>query len=134
MKNLIKKSAINLLLTAFILGGAFLTSVNAGNNEPVAANSLLYIGNIENKPVFELNVKTENKKQFTVVILDTDNSILYKENYNATSLKKKFMLNIDEFEGKDVRFEVIDNETKKVIRYSVNYETKTVRDVVINKS
>ena len=102
---------------------------NASENpQPV---ELKYLGQYKNQPVFELSFN--NTEEFTVVIRDDQDNVVYKDFIKAGTASKKYLLNTDELGDVPMNFEITSKKTDKTVVYKVNKNTRTVEDVVVNK-
>lgn len=93
---------------------------------------LKYLGNIENKPVFQLTLSSADENEFTIVVRDEYNTVLYRDNLTG-STSKKFLLNTEELTGVGVQFEITGKKNFKTVTYEVNKSSRVVEDVVVNK-
>jgi hypothetical protein len=104
----------------------FNSSATAGDDRQSATVELKYVGSVNNKPVFQLNLLNNGvDKEFFVNITDDLGNVLYKARFKNNS-SKKFMLNTDEINLDDmIRFEVIGKTTNKKFTYEINRSTRT---------
>lgn len=119
---------------------AIATVFAVGSTSPVKANDekkaipveLKYLGNIENKPVFQLTLSAADENEFTIVVRDEYNTVLYRDNLSGNATKK-FLLNTEELAGVGVQFEITGKKSFKTVTYEVNKSSRLVEDVVVNK-
>jgi hypothetical protein len=112
---------------------AFTTPVLANTTgENPQAVELKYLGQYKNQPVFELTFKNSEEAEFTVVIRDEQDNIVYKDFIKSGVTSKKYMLNTDELGDVPVNFEITSRKTDKTVVYKVNKNTRVVEDVVVN--
>ena len=132
MKTLINTRIVAIALVA-ALTLAFTTPVLANttgeNPQPV---ELKYLGQYKNQPVFELSFKSTEDADFTVIIRDDQDNIVYKDFIKSGTSSKKYMLNTEELGDIPVNFEITSRKTDKTVVYKVNKNTRTVEDVVVN--
>lgn len=132
MKTLINTRIVAIALVA-ALTLAFTTPVLANttgeNPQPV---ELKYLGQYKNQPVFELSFKNAEDADFTVIIRDDQDNIVYKDFIKSGTSSKKYMLNTEELGDIPVNFEITSRKTDKTVVYKVNKNTRTVEDVVVN--
>jgi len=93
---------------------------------------LKFIGNIENQPVFELAFTNADESEYTVIVRDEYNTVLYRDNVKGNATKK-FMLNIEDLGNTGVQFEITGKKSDKTVIYEVNKKSRFIEDVVINK-
>jgi hypothetical protein len=102
---------------------------NAGENpQPV---ELKYLGQYKNQPVFELSFTSG--EEFTVIIRDDQDNVVYKDFIKAGTTSKKYLLNTEELGDIPMNFEITGKKSDKTVVYKVNKNTRLVEDVVVNK-
>jgi hypothetical protein len=132
MKTLINTRIVAIALVA-ALTVAFTTPVLANTTgENPQAVELKYLGQYKNQPVFELSFKNSEEADFTVVIRDEQDNIVYKDFIKSGTTSKKYMLNTEELGDIPVNFEITSRKTDKTVVYKVNKNTRVVEDVVVN--
>jgi hypothetical protein len=132
MKTLINTRIVAIALVA-ALTLAFTTPVLANTTgENPQAVELKYLGQYKNQPVFELSFKNSEETDFTVVIRDEQDNIVYKDFIKGGTASKKYMLNTEELGDIPVNFEITSRKTDKTVVYKVNKNTRVVEDVVVN--
>ncbi len=131
------KNSINNRYTAvavallFNLGLAFPALAIDDKNK--AGVQLQFIGNIKNQPVFQLSFNGTVAEEFSVSVLDNENTLLYKDVVKGESITKKFLLNTEELGNADIRFEITNKKTNKTTTYEINRNTRYVQDLVVTK-
>ena len=132
MKTLINTRIVAIALVA-ALTVAFTTPVLANTTGENPQNvELKYLGQYKNQPVFELTFKNSEEAEFTVVIRDEQDNIVYKDFIKGGTTSKKYMLNTEELGDIPVNFEITSRKTDKTVVYKVNKNTRVVEDVVVN--
>src|SRR5687767_8203222 len=81
---------------AFTLAFNTLSMANDGGKDD-HKTELKFIGNMENQPVFELNLANSEEDEYTVVFRDEYGNILYSDKFKGAGLTKKFMLKSEDF-------------------------------------
>ena len=131
-----KKVSINPRILAIalvtIFSVAFLSPAFAIDEKKVIPVDLKFVGNIENQPVFELAFTNADESEYTVVVRDENNTVLYRDNVKG-NVTKKFMLNIEELGNTAIQFEITGKKTDKTVIYEVNKNSRLIEDIVINK-
>jgi hypothetical protein len=124
-----------------IVAIALVAALTVAFTTPVLANTtgenpqnveLKYLGQYKNQPVFELTFKNSEEAEFTVVIRDEQDNIVYKDFIKSGVTSKKYMLNTEELGDVPVNFEITSRKTDKTVVYKVNKNTRVVEDVVVN--
>jgi hypothetical protein len=111
---------------------AFISPVRANDTKPQAVE-LKYLGQFQNHPVFELNFASEKDTEFTVIIRDDQNNVVYKDFVKAGTVSKKYLLNTEEVGDVPLQFEITGKQSAKTVIYEINKSTRTIDDVVVNK-
>jgi hypothetical protein len=94
---------------------------------------LKFIGNIENKPVFQLTFSNPAETEFTVVVRDEFGNVLYKDVVKGEKISKRFLLNIEELGDAPIQFEITGKKTDRTVIYEVNKKARLVEDVVVSR-
>lgn len=133
MKNILMntRSFAIAVATLFTLGLAFPALANE-EKKPIPVE-LRFIGNIENKPVFQLTFSNPAETEFMVIVRDQFSNILYKDVIKGENISKRFLLNIEELGDAAIQFEITGKKTDKTVIYEVNKKARLVEDVVINR-
>jgi hypothetical protein len=119
------------LLTVF---STVATSAVRASENPVVPVELKYVGVYQNQPVFQLLVNgSPEQNEFTIVIRDEFGNSLYRENINAESFSKKFLVNTDEIGDETLHFEVTSRKIKQTVKFEVNRNSRFIQEVAINK-
>ncbi|MGZ8557579.1 MAG: hypothetical protein ACXWWC_04580 [Chitinophagaceae bacterium] len=93
-----------------------------------------FIGKVENQPVFELIFSGLEENEFTIVVRDEFSSVLYRDNFKAGHVTKKFRLNTEELDYSAIQFEITDRKTNETVIFEVNKKQSFIEDVVISKT
>jgi hypothetical protein len=128
MKKTMKKAAIG-LFTILTLATGF-TSY-AGEQKEGA--ELKIAGQVNNQPVFQLDLNNDLKQRFVIVIKDEFGAILHEEYVSGANISRKFRFT-DELDGINLRFEVRDVKNSKTVVFDVKNSQKTVSETAIVKS
>ena len=138
MKNTFINSRNLAIAIATVLSFGFTSTAKANDEKkPIVEKKsipveLKYLGNIENKPVFQLTLSSADENEFTIVVRDEYSTVLYRDNVSG-STSKKFLLNTEELAGVGVQFEITGKKNFKTVTYEVNKSSRLVEDVVVNK-
>ena len=132
-----KKVLINTRIFAIALAATLITAFSSpalANDEkkPIPVE-LKFIGNIENQPVFLLTFSNAEENEFTIVVRDEFNYVLYRENVKGINISKKFRLNTEELGDVSTLFEISGKKTDETVIYEVKNKSRVIEDVVINK-
>jgi hypothetical protein len=119
---------------AFTLAFSTPTLANDGDKEnPTNATELKFIGNMENQPVFQLNLINNEDDEITVTFRDENGNILYTDKYKGANVSKKFLLKSDELGDATLNVVVRSKKNNSTDVYSINRNLSYVEETVINK-
>ncbi len=131
MKTTIKTNiALSLM---FILSVALVSFTDANGQNTNDKQELKYVGNLNNKPVFQLELNNTADENYTISVIDIYSNVLYKEQASGTKITRKFLLNTDELGDEPVRVEIASAKTNKKQVFEINRNSRFVQDLVINK-
>ena len=127
-----KKAIILIALIAVTLG---FSTVTLANDEGKTKNitELKFIGNMENQPVFQLNVTNTEEDEFTVTFRDEAGNILYTDKFKGANINKKFMLKSEEFGDAALHVIVKSKKNGTTDLYTINRSHTYVEETVVNK-
>lgn len=126
-----KKVILIAFFTAFSVASVPAIANNAHKTLPV---EMKFMGYIKNQLLFKLNFAgTPEHNEFTVVIRDDQNNILYRDNIKGENFSKSFLLNTDEIGDDNLQFEVINKKTKESVVYEVNRNSGMKEELTISE-
>ena len=116
------------LITTRIFAIALAVTFTTAFNNPVLAIDekkpipveMKFIGNVENQPVFELTFSNVEETEFTIVVRDEFNYVLYRDKIKAGHITKRFLLNTQELGDVAIQFEITDQKTNESVIFEVN--------------
>ena len=119
-----KKVLINTRIFAIALTVTFTTAFNnpvlaIDEKKPIPVE-MKFIGNVENQPVFELTFSNVEETEFTIVVRDEFNYVLYRDKIKAGHITKRFLLNTQELGDVAIQFEITDQKTNESVIFEVN--------------
>jgi len=119
---------------AFTLAFSTPTLANDGDKEnPTTATELKFIGNMENQPVFELNL-SNTEDEYTVTFRDEYGNVLYNDKFKgAVGLTKKFMLKSENLGDEAVNVVVKSKKNNSSEVYTINRSHSYVEETQVNK-
>ncbi|MBO9201763.1 MULTISPECIES: hypothetical protein [Niastella] len=130
LRNISKLAIVVLALTV-----AFTTTAlaNGGEKEKPAATQLKFIGNVQNQPVFELNLINIDD-EYTVTFRDETGNVLFKDIFKgAAGSTKKFLLKSDGFSDVNLNVVITSKKTNTSEIYTINSNQIAVEETVISK-
>ncbi|HEY4147886.1 MAG TPA: hypothetical protein VGM41_03105 [Chitinophagaceae bacterium] len=118
MKNVTK--TLGMLALVLTLASTATMANNVKNTTPVSSSiELKFIGNVENQPVFELNLANADADEFLIIIRDEYGSLLYTAKAKGTNIVRKFMLN-EEMGDTNLYVEVKSKKNNKTETYKIS--------------
>ena len=118
------------LFTFLALGISQQAFAETSDSTPV---ELKFLGNLKNQPVFQLNLNNEMAGEFTVVIKDARNEVVFYETLKGKEISRKYQFQTGEMDASKLVFEITNRKDQTSTVYSINRQTRTVQDLVINK-
>jgi len=119
------------LIASFTM--AFASPALANNEKKAIPVELKFVGNLRNQPLFQLTFSSEEENEFTVIIRDENNNVLYKDNVKGGNFTKNFLLDTQELSDVGLKFEVSGKNYEKPVVFEVSKYSRIVEDVVVNK-
>ena len=119
---------------AFTLAFSTPTLANEGDKEnPTTATELKFIGNMENQPVFELNL-SNTEDEYTVTFRDEYGNVLYSDKFKgAVGLTKKFLLKSDDLGDEAVKVVVKSKKNNSSDVYTISRNNSYVIETLVSK-
>lgn len=94
---------------------------------------LKFIGNMENQPVFQLNLANVEEDEYTVVFRDEYGNVLYNDKFVGAGLTKKFMLKSEEFSDTALNVTVKSKKGNTTEVYTINRSHSYVEETQVSK-
>jgi len=94
---------------------------------------LKFIGNMENQPVFELNLANKVEDEYTVTFRDEYGNVLYNEKFKGTGLIKKFLLKSEDFGDAALNVTVKSKNGNTTEVYAINKSQSYVEETLVSK-
>jgi hypothetical protein len=104
---------------------------DGGKDNP--KTELKFIGNVENQPVFELNLAGKVEDEYTVTFRDEYGNVLFSEKYKGAGLTKKFVLKSEEFGDAALHVTVRSKNSNTAEVYSINRSHTYVEETQVSK-
>lgn len=132
MKKIFNKSKLIAIafFTVFTTAAAPTAFADSGNELPI---ELRFIGNINNKTIFQLVVAGNNlNAEYILTIRDPFGNSIYRENIKADNFSKKFLFDTDELGDDLLEFEVYSKTSNQSVKYKISRQSHYVEEVVVN--
>ena len=122
------------LITLITLTVGFST-VTLANDEGKNKNitELKFIGNVENQPVFQLNLTNTEDDEIIVIFRDEAGNVLFSDKFKGANITKKFMLKSEEFGDSALNVIVKSKKHNTTEVYSINRSHSYVEETVVSK-
>ena len=121
------------MMIALFIALGFSTVAQANDPKKDSTVEFKYIGEIKNKPVFQLNVQNDNEDEYTISIADQHGEVLYFSRVKGKNVNRKFMLNTDELDGSLLRVEVKAKRNDKAEVFEIVNNTRLVQETSVSK-
>jgi hypothetical protein len=94
---------------------------------------LKFIGNLEDQPVFELNLQNNEEDEYTVIFRDEYGTVLYSDKFKGAGLNKKFLLRSEDLADTALNVTVRSKNSNTTEVYSINRSHSYVEETQVNK-
>jgi hypothetical protein len=122
-----------IVLLAFTIVFSTVTLANDEAGKNSHTTDLKFIGNVENQPVFELNLNNTEDDEFTVTFRDENGNVLYTDKFKGSNLTKKFLLKTDDLTDAVLNVVVKSKKGNTSDVYVINRSHSYVEETVVNK-
>lgn len=130
MKQTIKNiPLITLALTLFFAAG-FMQKTTATPN-PENPVELKLTDSLSGHPVFRLKIGNTEESEFYIQVQDADGTILYHEVLKGKNLSRRYLMNMEEADLNNIRFEVTNLKTHETQAYNITRNTHLVENLVV---
>jgi hypothetical protein len=135
MKKAMKNSRFVAIVLATVLSFGFVQATLANGNKVITMDpvELKFIGNINEQPVFQLNLNNVNDEDFVITVRDASNTILYTEKVKGKEISRKYRFNTDEVDMSGLSFQVTSRTTNKTAVYKVVNKTSFVQEISVKE-
>ena len=131
MKKIFNNSRL-IAIAFFTVFTAMAPAVMANNSKDLPVE-LKFVGNINNRTIFQLIVSgNSGNNDYSLIIRDPFGNSIYRENIKADNFTKKFLFDTDELGDDTLEFEIFSRKTNQSVRYKINRQTRFVEEVVVN--
>ena len=118
--------------TAFSV--AAVPAAMANNSKNPIPVEMKFMGYIKNHLLFKLNfVAPAENNEFTILIRDNQNNLLYRDNIKGEIFSKSFLLNTEEIGDDSLQFEIINKKTRESVIYEVNRNSGLKEEMTISE-
>ncbi|PWT98630.1 MAG: hypothetical protein C5B52_11955 [Bacteroidetes bacterium] len=126
---------MSIKMTAIALTAVFTMGISQHSfAETGTAAELVFIGNNDNAPVFQLNLNNAENGEFVVTIKDASDKVLYSEKLSGEKITRRYKLDAEESELiAGTTFEITNKATNETSVYRIDKKTKVIQEVVVAK-
>lgn len=131
-----KKAMRNLgiALIALTLGFSTVALANDGDKDKTNhTTELKFIGNLENQPVFQLDLSNTADDEITVTFRDEFGNVIYANTFKGASISKKFLLKSEEFGDTALNVSVRSKKNSSTEVFTINRNHTYVEETTVNK-
>lgn len=135
MKKAMKNSGFVAIVLATVLSFSFAQATLANSNKVITIDpvELKFIGNINEQPVFQLDLNNVNEEDFVITVRDASNTILYTEKVKGKGISRKYRFDTDEVDLSGLSFQVSSRTTNKTAVYKVVNKTSFVQEISVKE-
>jgi hypothetical protein len=127
--NVVKQSLFSIGFTGFLLIGLVTgASAQSSDNAPKAA--INYIGSLDGKPVFKVDLDNKNGNVYFLSIKDDEGALLYSEKIKDKQFSKSFRFDADRDVVK-LSFILSTGKETQTQEFKVNTSTRSYNDVAV---
>src|SRR4051812_32482322 len=121
-------------LIALTLGFSTIIFANDGDKDKTNHTSeLKFIGNLENQPVFQLDLSNTEDDEITVTFRDDAGNVIYVNTFKGANISKKFLLKSEEFGDNALNVSVRSKKNSSTEVYTINRNHTYVEETTVNK-
>lgn len=117
------------IFTLAIFGVSTTVSAAKTPNEPI---ELKYVGQTQNQPVFQLNLKNTEAAQYFIDIKDVNGKVLYSEKLEGTDITRNYRLDLKDVDMAASDFGLTVEVTKAKTNETQVFHVKSIIQVVQN--
>jgi hypothetical protein len=133
MKKAMRNYGITIItLIALTVGFSTVTLAN-DEGKPNHTTELKFIGNMENQPVFQLNLVNTEDDEISVTFRDDAGNVLYSDKFKGANITKKFMLKSEDFGDAALHVVVKSKKNNSTDVYTINRSHTYVEETIVNK-
>jgi hypothetical protein len=143
MKNNVMQAKFNVLrsgiYSAILLVILFVSLVpqvataQGGFNETPTPATIKYIGFLEEKLLFNVNIENKEAERCWISIVDEHGEVFFKQEFKDAKYTKTFGISKEEIEGKNLVFVLVKGKSRHEHVFNVTTNTRVVEDVVVAK-
>jgi hypothetical protein len=127
--NVVKQSVFSIGFTGFLLIGLVAgASAQSSDNTPKA--DIKYIGSLDSKPVFKVDLDNKNGNVYFLTIKDDEGALLYSEKIKDKQFSKSFKFDADR-DAVKLTFILSTGKETQTQEFKVNTSIRSYNDVAV---
>lgn len=134
VNNLLRRALPCIMVVCAFLATSF---PSAANDRPFSTGGsnpeIRYLGTVEDKLVFQVDLKSTSNTPLFVSIKDDEGVVLFTERVRENEFSRKFAFSKEEFYGQKLSFVIHDANNNTSQAFQVARSMRLVEDVVITK-
>jgi hypothetical protein len=126
------KNTLTALFTLLVLT----SSVSVMANDKIVPSSVVelkFIGNLENQPVFQLNLLNKEADEFYISISDLEGNVLYSDKVKGINITRKFAINTEEVGDRALRLTVYSKNNNNKESYEISRTQNYVLEASVTR-
>ena len=120
-------------IALFFALSLFTTASAKGVQKDPPVAQLKYIGNVEDQPVFQLDLNADKEDHFIISIKNQLGESIYSERVKAKVFTRKYRLDTESLQGDTLRVEVRSGNSKKAEIFTINRHARFVQETSVSK-
>ncbi len=132
--NLLKAAALAVVLMANTFSASAFDRKLKTAKPTIAPIEVTYLGQINNQPIFQMNIDNAFEDVLYVTLRDEEGNVLYGETFTDKKISKKFQFH-NQGEAKDLNVTVnLSTKSNRIVQtYRISNVSRVVRDVVVTE-
>ena len=74
---------------------------------------------MNNQPLFQLKLNNAEVNEYYITLTDQSGTVIYDEKVAGKDLSRKYLLNLDEIDASEVRFQIKNKKDNSVTHFTV---------------
>ena len=131
-KAIITIGKIALTVVVVLMMGVNQVALSQGSQKPNNPE-LTFKRNVNDRPVFQLNLNNVEADEFQVVIKNEDQEIIYSNWIKGTNISQGYRLDLEDEDLKNVVFEIRSKKSSQSQVYHINKSSKIINEISVAK-
>lgn len=127
----VHKAFKNTVVTVFLLFTIYASPVQAADTVKPSPVDVIYLGDINSKPVFQIDFDNQYNEKVLLVLSDYNGNTIYSEWVKDKKYSRKIQLEDSDFETLKLKLSLRTKDSTDTFNYQINRKIHTVEDVKI---